>query len=197
MMKPAKQDLITIHAKCLFNIIDNDLDNDEQRLKAFYHLAKLSVLGYPPRAATAVAIEAIDLGKKLLEGVSTDRFVKFFPPDKTYDGARWECKDYFTTMQAVKEHGPVITDSFSFLWEYNNMLTRLYVVNQMCTMSEIIRQETGKEPIEEFFGITPRYLREVNGKEFLYDPKTGKTQAVTRPKRRRPKWIKLVKGGRG
>ena len=55
-----------------------------------------------------------------LRGITPRELLSVFPPTKTYDGERYQCKDYFTTMQAVHKHGldvPLGDRTFEFLYE--------------------------------------------------------------------------------
>lgn len=127
----------------------------------------------------------------LLEGVSVDRFVQFFPITKKYNG-KHEWKDYFSVIGSLKENGPVIKEPFEFLWDYDNLLTSFYLVEKMSLMSHAYEEEAAKSIIEECFGIKPKQLLNINGKEVLFDPDTSKTIPV-KPHKRKPKWIKSVK----
>lgn len=82
-------------------------------------------------------------------------FVTTFPIDKTYDGAKWECKDYFYTMEVLKNIDwdvPIGKDTLSdLLWNYENEDLRNAYIEFTTAMSAIYRAQTGKGIAEQFF----------------------------------------------
>lgn len=82
-------------------------------------------------------------------------FVTTFPIDKTYDGAKWECKDYFYTMDVLSKMDwdkPIGRDELSeLLWDYENTDLRHAYVEFTTAMSAIYRAQTGKGIAEKFF----------------------------------------------
>lgn len=167
--------------------------SDEAKLKAFYYLAKYIISCRPEREQCSETLLSLCMGdSELLQGIPTEKFVQYFPIRKTYDGKKYQSKDYFSTIEAIKEHGQVINNVSEFLWDYDNNLTNMYMVQKMCLLSGFRRQQTGKGLIEDFFGIQPCYIQEYNGQKVLYDSKTGKTTPL-KERKKTPKWIKLVK----
>lgn len=47
--------------------------------------------------------QLIDSIFSVLSCLTLQNFVTTFPIDKDYDGAKWECKDYFYTMDVLKK----------------------------------------------------------------------------------------------
>lgn len=82
-------------------------------------------------------------------------FVITFPIDKTYDGDKWECKDYFYTMDVLSKMDwdkPIGRDELSeLLWDYENADLRHAYVEFTTAMSAIYRVQTGKGIAEKFF----------------------------------------------
>ena len=82
-------------------------------------------------------------------------FVTTFPIDKTYDGAKWECKDYFSTMDVLSKMDwdkPIGRDELSeLLWDYDNEELRHAYIEFTTAMSAIYRAQTGKGIMEKFF----------------------------------------------
>lgn len=79
-----------------------------------------------------------------------------FPVTKSYDGERYECKDYFSTMEALQAHGlnePIRSreTASSLLWDYMNPTVMMYQVHCMSVVSELHSMETGKGLMEQFF----------------------------------------------
>ena len=71
-----------------------------------------------------------------------------FPITKDFDGAKWECKDYFYTMDVLSKMDwdkPVGRDNISeLLWDYQNDDLREAYVEFMCATSAIYRSQNGK-----------------------------------------------------
>lgn len=81
-------------------------------------------------------------------------FVNTFPINKTYDGAKWECKDYFSTMDVLKKMDwdkPIGRDKLSeLLWDYYNADLRHAYVEFTNAMSAIYKVQTGKGIMEQW-----------------------------------------------
>ncbi len=81
-------------------------------------------------------------------------FVNTFPIDKTYDGAKWECKDYFSTMEVLSKMDwgkPIGREELSeLLWDYDNADLRHAYIEFTTAMSAIYRSQTGKGLAEQF-----------------------------------------------
>lgn len=132
---------------------------------------------------------------RAIEFVSPLQFTQVFPIQKTYDGKRFESKDYFSTVQMIQEHGwnERICDAFDFLWDYDNMETRIFLVNYM-SIADVIRRGQGQLGMMEEWAIEnqiPLYRMHTddNGKQFMTD-ENGRSFPV---KKQRPKYLTLVK----
>jgi hypothetical protein len=72
-------------------------------------------------------------------------FTNIFPIEKVYDGAKYETKDYFFTVQAIEKIGwdSVIDDDIvEFLWDYTNIYVSLFLVEMLgCTSDIEIQKE--------------------------------------------------------
>lgn len=75
-------------------------------------------------------------------------FITIFPIEKRYDGEKWECKDYYFTMNALSDidwDKPIGRDNISeLLWDYENIELRHVYVDFMSAMSDIYKSQTGK-----------------------------------------------------
>ena len=113
--------------------------------------------------------------------------VTVFPVTKTFDGERTQSKDYFFAMAKLQEHGMgnAIGEAVeNMLWDYLNSDIEYFTICRMGLVDQLRREEGKPGMIEEFFGIKPKYLvNDERGKQYLYDPETGRTVKV-RPKRR-------------
>ena len=112
-------------------------------------------------------------------------FVTTFPIDKTYDGEKWECKDYFSTMEVLSEMDwdkPIGRDELSeLLWDYDNSELRHAYVEFTTAMSAIYRAETGK-------GIAETWCDNMGITTYTEDRETGimknnQTGDIMKPKR--------------
>lgn len=122
-----------------------------------------------------------------------------FPVTKSYDGKRYECKDYFSTMEALQAHGlhePIRSPetASSLLWAYMNPTVMMYQVHCMSVVSELHSIETGKGLMEQFFedqGVklnTFRKYENDDGKTFMIG-EDGRSFPVKKPV---PRHLKLV-----
>ncbi|MBD5535155.1 MAG: hypothetical protein HDQ99_05785 [Lachnospiraceae bacterium] len=97
-------------------------------------------------------------------------FVTTFPIDKTYDGAKWECKDYFSTMEVLSKMDwdkPIGRDELSeLLWDYDNADLRHAYVEFTTAMSAIYRAQTGK-------GIAETWCDNIGIPTYTEDRETG------------------------
>lgn len=97
-------------------------------------------------------------------------FVTTFPIDKQYDGAKWEEKDYFYTMDILSKidwDKPIGRDELSeLLWDYMNADLRHAYLEFTDAMSAIYRSQTGKGMMEQFcedYGIDTYRVDRENG----------------------------------
>lgn len=122
-----------------------------------------------------------------------------FPVTKSYDGAKYQCKDYFSTMDALQGHGlhePIRTTetASSLLWAYMNPVVMMYQVHRMSAISELHSMETGKGLMEQFFedqGVkvgTFRKYETDDGQTFMIG-EDGRSFPVKKPV---PRHLKLV-----
>ena len=138
--------------------------------------------------------------KLFMASLKPSEFINLFPITKDFDGHKYECKDYFYTIECIEklnqneQIGEKIDD---FLWDYTNIEVSMFLVNSMGCVDSLRRFDGQCGMMEEFFadkGIGMKTLHtDSNGKEFLFDKQSGKTILVTRLKKRRPKWIKAVR----
>lgn len=91
----------------------------------------------------------------ILGCLTLENFVITFPIDKTYDGVKWECKDYFSTMEVLFSmdwNKPIGRDELSeLLWDYYNADLRHAYMEYTSAMSAIYKAQTGKGIMEKFF----------------------------------------------
>lgn len=68
------------------------------------------------------------------------QFMNIFPITKTYDGAKYEIKDYFYVMDMINKKGidtPIGDRIIDFLWDYLNRDTNMFLVKLTGLTSDI------------------------------------------------------------
>lgn len=119
----------------------------------------------------------------LMGFISPAEFAVLFPPTKTYDGARYECKDYFSAMETLHRHTTV---DLEFLWEYWNAKTNRFTINGVLLLDALRGYSCFEEYLKCYSKIKPRRLIKIRGHFFDEDGHyVGK--AVT------PKWLRRIK----
>lgn len=120
--------------------------------------------------------------------------IKIFPIDKTYDGDKWDFKDYFFTMDVLKKKcldNAVGRDGvFNLMWDYENRDLREFTVFYMSCMSAMYKQQTGVGIEEKFCednGIGTYTMDRENG--LLIDNQTGEIAKVSN----KPSFMQIVK----
>lgn len=112
-------------------------------------------------------------------------FVTTFPVDKYYKGAKWEEKDYFSTMEALKDmdwNEQIGRDELSeLLWDYYNEDLRHAYIEFTTAMSAMYKAQTGKS-------IAEKFLEDRGVPSYTMDKETGimknnQTGDIVRPKK--------------
>lgn len=80
--------------------------------------------------------------------------VTTFPIEKIYDGDKWGCKDFFSTMEELSKFDwdkPLGKDSLlNLLWDYENKDLREVYLEYISDISAIYKSQTGKGIVEEW-----------------------------------------------
>ncbi len=134
-----------------------------------------------------------------IELLTPRQLMRVFPVDKRYDGKRWECKDYFYTMNALEQHGmdkPLGDRAFGILYDYTNPHVSNFTVGMMCMLDRLRLAQGEKGMLESFFESQGQHLTtysrvEQNGKEYMRNNDTGEMARVARPK---PRYLRVVRG---
>lgn len=114
--------------------------------------------------------------------------MQVFPIDKEYDGERWQSKDYFYTLQVLRNHGlhtPIGEQVTELLWDYMSHHMRFFMVVLMGAASDLKREQTGTGIMEDWCreqGIpTYRMCKDPDtGNEFMLDSESGRSIGVKR-----------------
>lgn len=132
-----------------------------------------------------IAFQLIDAIFAVCGYLTLKNFVTTFPIEKYYKGAKWEEKDYFYTMDVLKDMDwdkPIGRDELSeLLWDYDNEELRHAYVEFTTAMSAIYRAQTGK-------GIAEQFFEERGVPTYSVDKETGimknnQTGDIMKPKR--------------
>lgn len=122
-----------------------NIERESQRLDSSYNT---------PFAVKEAGFNMIDVLFGIIGRIKLNNLIKIFPIDKTYDGDKWGCKDYFFTMDVLKEKGldnAVGHDGvFDLMWDYMNNDLREFTVFYMNCMSAMYKQQTGVGFAEKF-----------------------------------------------
>lgn len=142
-------------------------------------------------------LNQIDFIKAVISTLTPDEFENIFPIEKTYDGDRYQMKDYFFTRKSLDEMGrekEIGNDVENLLWDYQNRKVTTFNVSNLSTLSDIRRNQGHKGIMEEFLeekGVTTYTMyKDEKGKDFLQNNDTGETSEVKKPK---PRYLNLVK----
>lgn len=135
-------------------------------------------------AEEQVRFSVIDSIFTILGCLTLRNFVTTFPIEKYYKGAKWEEKDYFSTMEVLKKmdwNKSIGREELSeLLWDYDNADLRHVYVEFTTAMSAIYRAQTGK-------GIMERWCEERGIDTYSMDRETGimknnQTGDIVKPK---------------
>jgi len=142
--------------------------------------------GYEPSLEEEKAkFQLIDAIFTVCGHLTLRNFVNTFPIEKDYSGEKWQCKDYFSTMDVLSKMDwdkPIGRDELSeLLWDYENSDLRHAYVEFTTAMSAIYRSQTGK-------GIAETWLDDLGIPTYTEDKETGiminnQTGDIMKPKR--------------
>ena len=162
-----------------------DIDSANHRLDNTYQT---------PFEVKQNAFNLIDALFGAIGRIKLKNLIKIFPIDKDYDGAKWECKDYFFTMDVLREKGlnnAVGRDNvFDLMWDYMNRELRELTVFYMSCMSAMYKQQSGVSFAEKFCvdNIIPTYTMDrENG--LLIDNQSGEIAKMSN----KPSFMQIVK----
>lgn len=113
-------------------------------------------------------------------------FVQMFPIAKAYDGEKYSVKDYFYTMEYIKNmdiNSPIGKENASkFLFEYWNWDINKYMVAWMEIVNRMHQLQGGKDMMLEFFEEQghPLHTMHQDG-DFMVDDETGERYKIKKP----------------
>ena len=128
---------------------------------------------------------AMTLIVSLMEKLTPRELEQLFPITKEYDGAKYECKDYYYTKNYLKQlpQGKPIGDGIlDLLWEYHNIDLRFFNIRLFSAIDDMRKFFEGKgSMMTEFLadhGVQSLILhKDSKGREFIIDG-NGKVNRV-------------------
>ena len=127
--------------------------------------------------------------KSLIGLLTPGELITIFPIDKVYDGAKWETKDYFYTMDCINKLDPnelIGADNvLNLLWDYTNIDLMLFSINIMGYISDLRQGDGYPSLFEEWTdkeGIAPSPNIHRNNKDERFIVRSGKIEMLDKPK---------------
>lgn len=132
---------------------------------------------------------------RILGLLTPSEFKRTFPINKIYNGAKWECNDYFSTMEKFKDipDNEAIcchVDTLEFLYGYDNHDILRFSAGLLTLVGKIVQLNTGKDLFTSFCeeqGLEPptayHLHKDAKGREFMISDK-GEVVKVDKPKPR-------------
>lgn len=147
-----------------------------------------------PFTVTKAAFQSMDALYDVIGHIKLSNLIQTFPITKEYDGEKWGCKDYFFTMNVLKEKGldnAVGRNAvFDLLWDYQNKDLYKTMAFYMSCASALYRQKTGVSIAEKFCednGIGTYTMDQENG--LLFDNQRGEIVKLEK----KPSYMQVVK----
>lgn len=146
------------------NAYDRALDSYKEDCSAKETIKKLIIYGikaintkpkeeYPLNAAQD-NFTFTDIIKMVMATLTPGEFMNLFPIEKTYDGHKYEWKDYFYTMDYMKTldpDKPIGEEILNLLWEYQNKDLIFFNIRMMGYLDDMRRLRDQTNVLEEFF----------------------------------------------
>ena len=131
----------------------------------------------PPEETLQEIWSTINYTEILIARLTPRELTRIFPITKTYDGQRYEWKDYYFTMEVIQGMGldaPIGNRVDDLFFDYQNRHVTMFSAFKMGGCSDLGRYQGQPGIMEEFMeeqGIPPmRMMTDDDGKRFLYDP---------------------------
>ncbi len=139
-------------------------------------------------------LAAIESARMFMKKLSPNQLVNLFPIDKVYDGEKYCCKDYFYTMNALKEYDadqPIGEKLDDLLWDYENHSINEFMVNYLSTVSKLRQMNGEKGLLEEWADDNDIPTYSIDKKKgTITNNQTGETTTYEKPM---PDYLRVVK----
>lgn len=130
---------------------------------------------------------------------------RLFPVRKYFDGWKYEAKDYWSTIEWLKDKSideKIGENVDEMLWTYYNDDIMSFGIKQILVIDKLRKAAGEKSAMEEFIDFINKdappnkkiHTYSINREEgYIYDNMTGKTQPLSEPRKRVPEYLKVVK----
>ena len=173
--------------------------DDRQKLKqAIYYGIKYinSMQDTKPKDLVIPRMQLIYSIEKFIEQITPAEFMEIFPIQKTYDGEKYQCKDYFYTVNEINKleiNEPIGDKAISLFWDYVNNEISLFLVALLGNADDVLKLEGKKGIWEQWCDdndiTTYTQYEDSAGCSFLQNNTTGETVKV---KRKIPRYMKVA-----
>ena len=202
--KKERPDFVELYSNAMMRTLERQKEAPEDKqakLRAIFYGVKLigvtdnrhlSAEGAYSRFWLIESIKA-SIGK-----LTPQELMQMFPVRKAYDGERWEVKDYFFTMDVLRQHGldkPLGGAVDDILWDYMNHDIGQFVIASLGAIDEL-RRHSGEQCLMKEFAEQkgmklPMYIMTTDrkGRRWLTNDETGERQRV---KVKRPKYLRAI-----
>lgn len=163
--------------------------NSSRRKLVYWAIRSIPYIDEDDMGSLSVLIQLVNIE---LKKMTYKEFIQIFPIDKWYDGDKEGWKDYYYTINYIKEKGEdnLIEEPFELVLEYQNIYVELFAVQWMHYVDTCMKEETGIDLVEAFFR-TEEYPKDSKG-NLIGINKNGEVCKVANPHDTRPK-LKVVK----
>ena len=202
--KPAKEWYRSKYAELVDKHFTVYSDSKDRYSLAAYCLCYVRYFNYVAQEEEILAFDIFQgasSGKDVMSLLTPREFIRTFPPRKTFDGDKWGCIDYFSTMKKFKNlpmDEPMHcngVDMLKLMYGYDNDDITDFTVNCMLAVSKLHKAETGKDLFDSFLesqGKPPlkKYYMHTDekGRQYVVD-EDGKSFPVKKPK---PRYLQVV-----
>lgn len=172
--------------------------------KAVYYgikyISRINIKDADYRTCLKIQCEIADINN-MIAIITYDDMINMFPICKWFEGKKFEGKDYFSTkefLETVRTDESIGSGVDEFFLNYYNTDIINFSVKSWLVYDRLMRFENKPGLLEGFLDIVdPEHKIQTftyHEKEgYIYNKNTGRTQKVQKPKRRIPKYIKIVK----
>ena len=199
------KDMRALHANALLNtliLVEKEGLTESSLRKIVFHGVK--TICFTPINKDNVSFEdfqrlfqIICYVKDYMSRLTPSQFVAIFPIEKKYDGEKWECEDFFSTVEylnTLDTHSPIGDMIDDLLWEYTNSDIRRFNITSLVVM-DMLRVFDGKCSMAEEWAAekeikTLSLRKDSRGKKYIYDKDARKTFPMRKPA---PRHLKVLK----
>ena len=132
--------------------------------------------------------------KQNMRYIIVDDLITLFPIIKQYDGKKFECKDYYSTLEyleTIDREWYLEEGLDDFLWHYYNQDLMNLSIKELLILDRLRKFDGQKGLMEEWtdmLGVDTYIINEKEG--YIYNKRTQKTEPF---KKAVPRYLKLVK----